>query len=377
MNETSNKALLPAGLRDILPPDAAFEANAVERLMTHFASFGYDRVKPPLIEFEETLLAGPGAATAGQTFRIMDPVSQQMMGVRADITPQIARIATTRLVGAARPLRLSYAGQVLRVKGTQLRPERQFAQAGIEVIGAEGPAADAEVVVLAAEALERLGIGEVSVDLTSPTLVPELLAALGAPLTPAMRDALDHKDAAAVRQAGGKAASVLLGLINAVGPADRALAALAALDLPAAAAAARAHLDETVALVRAAAPGLRLTVDPVENRGFEYHSGVSFAIFARGVGGELGRGGRYSAGGVEPATGATLFMDTVLGAMPGAEPPPRVFLPHGTSPSEARRLREQGWMAVAGLDEVADARAEAARLGCGNVLEAGQVVELE
>src|SRR5690606_35936945 len=104
-----------------------------------------ERVKPPLIEFEDGLLSGPGAAVAADTFRLMDPVSQRMMAIRADMTLQVARIAATRLRNQPRPLRLSYAGQVLRVAGTQLRPERQFGQAGVELIGAACPAADAEV----------------------------------------------------------------------------------------------------------------------------------------------------------------------------------------------------------------------------------------
>lgn len=133
MTDTDTKALLPAGLRDLLPPAAAFEASVVDRLVSHFAGFGYERVKPPLIEFEESLLAGTGAATAMQTFRVMDPMSQRMLGLRADITIQVARIATTRLKNAPRPLRLSYAGQILRVRGSQLHPERQFSQCGIEL----------------------------------------------------------------------------------------------------------------------------------------------------------------------------------------------------------------------------------------------------
>src|SRR5690606_22782545 len=141
----AEKALLPAGLRDILPPDAAFEAAAVGRVMACFAAHGYEQVKPPLIEFEDGLLAGPGAALAAETFRLMDPVSQRMMGVRADMTLQVARIAASRLRNLPRPLRLSYAGQVLRVAGSQLRPERQFGQAGVELIGAASAAADAEV----------------------------------------------------------------------------------------------------------------------------------------------------------------------------------------------------------------------------------------
>ena len=154
---SNNRALLPAGLRDLLPPDAETEAASVEALMEVFAAHGYQRVKPPLLEFEDSLLAGSGAAVAEQTFRLMDPESQRMMGLRADTTPQVARIATTRLAHAPRPLRLSYAGQCLRVRGSQLAPDRQIAQAGIELIGCDNPAADAEIVLVGAEALASVG----------------------------------------------------------------------------------------------------------------------------------------------------------------------------------------------------------------------------
>ena len=152
MTELERNALLPAGLRDVLPNDAAFEAEMVERLVAFLAARGYDRVKPPLIEFEDGLLSGAGVAVAPQTFRLMDPVSQRMMGLRADITPQIARIAGSRLALAPRPLRLSYAGEVLRVRGSQLRPERQIVQVGAELIGSAAPTADAEIIVMAVEA---------------------------------------------------------------------------------------------------------------------------------------------------------------------------------------------------------------------------------
>src|ERR1700759_4069943 len=144
-HEPNNPALLPAGLRDLLPGDAETEAASVEALMEVFASHGSQRVKPPLLEFEDSLLAGSGAAVAEQTFRLMDPVSQRMMGLRADTTPHVARIATTRLAHAPRPLRLSYAGQCLRLRGSQLAPDRQVAQAGIGLIGSEYPGVHAEI----------------------------------------------------------------------------------------------------------------------------------------------------------------------------------------------------------------------------------------
>src|SRR4051795_11441071 len=145
MNEAPPQVLLPAGLYDLLPPEAEIEAEVTGKLIGVLASHGYERVKPPLVEFEETLLSGAGAAMASDTFRTMDPVSHRMIGMRADMTPQVARIAGTRLLHRPRPLRLSYAGQVLRVKGSEMRPERQTGQAGAELIGAGGPEADVEV----------------------------------------------------------------------------------------------------------------------------------------------------------------------------------------------------------------------------------------
>ena len=176
MNEFRHKALLPSGFRDILPPEAAFEAGIRETLAAAFAGCGYERIKPPLVEFEEGLMSGAGAAMTGETFRLMDPVSRRMMGVRADMTTQIARIALTRLAGAPRPLRLGDTGEVLRVRGAHLRRERQIAQAGAELIGAEGAAADIEIIQMAADSLRAIGLPKLSLDLTVPPLVPLLLA---------------------------------------------------------------------------------------------------------------------------------------------------------------------------------------------------------
>jgi ATP phosphoribosyltransferase regulatory subunit len=386
MTEPSNKALLPAGLHDVLPREAAFEAAIVERLMEEFALNGFERVKPPLIEFEASLLSGSGAAMATQTFRLMDPVSQRMLALRPDMTLQVARIATTRLVNEPRPLRLSYGGQVLRVKGSQLRPERQFGQVGVELIGALQPTADAEVVLLAHQALRAVDVPHISVDLNVPTLVPTLCRALDLPddETARLRQALDRKDAAEVTAVGGKAATLLTDLMRASGPAGRAVELLAKLDLPDAADADRRRLTEVVRLVNEAAPDLMLTVDLVEHRGFEYQTGISFTLFSRGVRGELGRGGRYRAGGMgsatgtelsgEPSTGFTLYLDTILRAVPDPAPPPRVFLPIETDPADGARLRSEGWVTVRALELLSDPAAEARRLRCSHIFSGGQIL---
>jgi len=384
MNQLAAAALLPAGLMDLLPPAAAFEARTVERLMGLFAGFGYERVKPPLIEFEETMLAGSGQALAAETFRVMDPLAQRLLALRPDMTMQVARIAATRLAHLPRPLRLSYAGQVLRVRGSQLRPERQFGQVGVEIVGSAAPAADVEVIVMATSSLAELGLDGLSVDLGLPTLVPALLSEApdGRAPDPAtaarLRLALDRKDIAAIGELAPalhpRAAAVLPRLVASVGPADRALPALCALDLPPAAAAERAGLVAVVERLRECVPDLSLTLDAVESRGFEYHTGVTFAVFAASAPYEIGRGGRYRTVGIdEPATGITLFMDGVLRALPRPERPARLLLPAETPAATAVGLRREGWVTVALLEGGGDLRAEAVRLGCSHVFTDGAV----
>jgi ATP phosphoribosyltransferase regulatory subunit len=382
MNDAPHPALLPAGLYDLLPPEAEREAEVTARLMGVLASHGYERVKPPLVEFEETLLSGAGAAMASETFRTMDPISHRMIGVRADMTPQVARIAATRLAHRPRPLRLSYAGQVLRVKGFEMRPERQIGQAGAELIGAGGVAADIEAIAVAGEALAAVGVPHLSVDITLPTLVPAIVEAYGieGELAGALRGALDHKDVAAVVALAGEAGMLLARLIASAGTGSTTRTALDRLDLPERAQTERDRLAAVLDGLLAAMPGLKVTVDPVENRGFEYHTGISFTFFARidpehGPLGELGRGGRYQAGAPsapEPATGFTLYTDTILRTLADPTPRRRLLVPLGTDRARSRDLRAEGWVTVAALAPAADWVAEARRLGCDCLLENGE-----
>ena len=238
------------------------------------------------------------------------------------------------------------------------------------------------MVLVAAEALGAVGIEGLTVDLNLPPLVPLLTQALGMPeaAARALRQALDGKDAATVEAAAGAEAALFQGLLQAAGPADAALTALAALGLPPVARQQVDRLSEVVGLIEAAAPDLRVTVDPAEHRGFEYQTGISFTFFARDLRGELGRGGRYTANGFgtqeETSTGFTLYMDTVLRALPPAARPQRVFVPAGSPADAARALRADGWVTIAGLSAVDDVEAEARRLACSHLLQDGQAREL-
>jgi ATP phosphoribosyltransferase regulatory subunit len=375
--ETPNPALLPTGLVDLLPPEAEAEAIAVGRLMKVFHSHGYERVKPPMAEFVDGLLAGTGAAMADQTFRLMDPDTHRMLGLRADMTPQVARIAGTRLAARPRPLRLSYAGQCLRVRGSQVDPNRQVAQAGIELIGPDTPAADAEIVLLAAEALAALGVSRISIDLTLPTLAPALLddAGIVGASRKALTHAMDRKDAAMVTLHGGAIAGLLTDLLLSAGPVGPAMAVLDAATLGPRPAALRERLRETIRAVQAQAPGLRLTLDALEFRGFRYHTGLCLTVFAPGHAEELGRGGRYMTGD-EAAAGLSLFPDAILRVCPPPPRRPRVFLPWGNAAAHGAKLRADGYATINALIAHDNPVAEAARLGCTHISQDGVAVLL-
>lgn len=378
MTDAATRALLPEGLHDTLAPRAELESAAVAGLLSCFASQGYEQIAPPLVEFEDSLLAGVGAAEGRRMFRLMDPASHRMMGVRTDMTTQVARVATTRLAAAHRPLRLCYAGQVLRVESGKLRSEREFGQAGIELIGTASTGAEAEVLLLAAEALRAVGATDFTVDLTVPTLVPAVAAGLGldAESTAVAREALDEKDMAGLSAFEGRAREVLETLLLAGGEADKALDALFRLDLPGEAAALVEELRAMVGTLREASPELILTIDPGEYRNFEYHSGICFTAFDRNTSRELGRGGRYQvqgAKGAEPAVGFTVYVDSLLRALPEPRRAASVFVPAGIARDTAKQLRADGWRTVAGLDPVADDAAEARRLGCSHVYRDGGV----
>ncbi len=357
--------LLPEGLRDRLPPQAQALASLVRTLTDVCAAHGYERVAPPLIEYEASLASG----SSRERLRFTDPVSQMTLALRSDITGQVGRIAVTRLAGQARPLRLMYAGQVARVRGDQLSPERERTQAGAELIGSDSPAAAAEVLAVAVEALTATGLTGLSVDLTMPTLVADLAAAgwsLGNASLSDVQAWLDGKDVGALRAAG---ADQYVPLIAAAGPVNSALAALKQLDLPDPV---LARLDAIAALA-GGLNGVSVTLDPTERHGFEYQTWLGFSLFGAGLMAEVGRGGAYTVahgdGRQEAAIGFSLYVDGLVDLGLGQEARTRVLLPVCTSADIGAELRQQGWITVAALEVGAEAKA----LNCSHIFADGAV----
>src|SRR6185369_15625323 len=163
--------LLPEGLSDRLPPVAEASARLLRDVLDTVAAHGYGRVMPPLAEFEETLTLRLQSAGAQDLFRVVDPISQRTLALRPDMTAQVGRIAATRLAAAPRPLRLCYAGPVMRLRADQLHPERERMQLGAELIGSDSVAAAVEIVNVAIEALQSAGVTGITIDFTLPDLV--------------------------------------------------------------------------------------------------------------------------------------------------------------------------------------------------------------
>lgn len=363
--QTQELALLPTGFVDLLGADATQEAQSIDTLMSLFARYGYERIKPPMAEYEDSLLApGPGAALAGETFRLMDPQTQKMLGIRADITPQISRIARSRYEKTARPLRLAYANDVLRTRGGQDRFARQFCQVGAEIIGDEGLDAFIECAVLAVQGLDRLGLKNISLDLTLPRLVDQLF--VDHKVTPdaqlVIGEALDRRASDGLDRASARLRKVLKSLLDCQGAAADVLEGISKISLPRSSKSDVKALGAAVAAIQAAfvelgIEGVQITIDPLERRMFEYYNGVAFVVFSQDARGELGRGGRYNVSfgeGDEPpeaATGFTLYMDSVRRALPAAKSHDVLAVPYAIAWSEIQKLHNEGWVVVRGREK--------------------------
>lgn len=361
--------LLPEGFHDALPPYAEAASRLERDVLDTLASHGYARVTPPLAEYEDGLTERMQGASRSDLMRFVDPISQRTLALRPDMTMQIGRIATTSLADRPRPLRLSYSGQVLKLRSGQLQPERSRLQVGAELIGNDSVIAASEIVSVAIEALERAGVAGITVDFTLPDLI-EILAAGPLPLNEAqvseVRAELDMKDAGGLSAMG---ATGYLPLIEATGPFDEAMAELRKFDT---AGLLDSRLDGICQIAASIRGKASLTLDPTERHGFEYQNWFGFTLYAETFVGALGRGGSYeivhSDGVSEVAVGFSLYPNPLIDAGFGEKTSDQVFLPLGHDRSAAARLREAGWHTVAALSEKDQAKA----LSCSHILNGDQ-----
>lgn len=371
---TVDRWLLPDGIEEVLPPEAARIEVARRQMLDMFQRWGYEFVVTPHIEYLESLLTGAGQDLDLRTFKVTDPQSGRLMGFRADITPQVARIDahTLRREG---PSRLCYVGSVLHAQPRALSTSRSPIQLGAELYGDASPASDVEIIGLMLETLELAAVPDVHMDLGHVGIYRGLARAAGLSGTAEQQlfDALQRK---AVDEVESLTASLPEGLASML----RALAELCGgrevLDLAQACLVeapdeVHAALDELIAIADELGvryPELPLYFDLSELRGYHYHTGVVFAAFVPGVGQSIAQGGRYDDIGADfgrarPATGFSTDLKTlvVLGQLEQAKPPVGIWAPDSHDVylwQVVQRLRRQGERVVQALpgQQIADAK---------------------
>jgi ATP phosphoribosyltransferase regulatory subunit len=317
---------LPAGLRDLLPDHSARLAELSARLHQLFAEFGYRRVLPPTLERLDVIERGLSPRALAGVLKFVEPGSGEVVAIRPDITPQIARLYAARPDALPAPARLCYDGPVLRAFEARAGRPREVYQAGVELLGAGGAQADAEMLLLLSRALATMGLDAAVLEVGHARFAQEVVAAAGLPdgLRDAAAEALDRKDEASLariaRDGTGdrRAREALPSLASLYGEGALKRARGVAGAVPGAAAA-LAEVEGALRLARRRGLG-EVAVDLGEVRALGYYTGVTFAGYAPGAGAAVAAGGRYDAllarfGRPGPAIGFAVDLDFATQAL--------------------------------------------------------------
>lgn len=362
--------LLPEGIEEVLPMEAARLERLRRSLLDLFARWGYELVIPPFIDYLESLLTGTGHDLDLQTFKLIDQASGRLLGVRADMTPQVARIDARNLKREG-PARLCYIGTVLHTRGDHLERSRSPLQVGAELYGHAGVASDVEVIRLMLEMLATAGVLDVHLDLGHVAIFRALTrqAGLSGEAEATLFDALQRKALPElagwldIQRVAKPLRDMLLALPELNGHPDAVLAEARQRLLPAGAPVMQAldAIGETIVRLRRIFPALPLNLDLAELRGYRYQTGVVFAAFVPGYGKEIARGGRYDDigkvfGRARPATGFSADLK-ILSRLTAAEAIPAreaILAPLSGDPAlhdKVRELRATGRIVIEALPE--------------------------
>ena len=350
---------LPEHIEDVLPQDAQKLERARRVALDLFKSHGYELVVPPLLEYVDSLLSGSGHDMDLATFKLVDQLSGRTMGIRADTTPQVARI-DAHVLNRQGVSRLCYAGSVLHTLPSGLTKSRQPFQAGAELYGHSGLEADIEIQQLMLDALNAIGVKAAQLDIVHPAIFRALidLADVNDETAEAMFVATEAKDIPALAQLAepaGKIKAALLALPTLYG--GQEVFARAAKLLPA-----DARIAESLGQLKAiytafSTQGIVVSLDLGELGGFNYESGVVFAAFVTGASDAVARGGRYDEvgkafGRARAATGFSLDLKALLPLIPANESSGAILAPAMTNAAarlEIAKLRAAGQIVIARL----------------------------
>ena len=347
--------VLPDHIADVLPSQARHIEELRRGLLDMARCYGYELVMPPLLEHLESLLTGTGEALDLQTFKLVDQLSGRMMGLRADTTPQVARI-DAHLLNRQGVARLCYCGSVLHTRPDKPHATREPLQFGAEIYGHKGLEADLEALLLALDCLKVAKVDGLSVDLADTCIVNSLLkdAPLSAEKLSLVHSALAAKDASELklltRELPASSRQGLLALIELYGDAKVLLEAEKHLPLSPMVSQSLSNLKWLASHLN----GTKVTFDLADLRGYAYYTGARFAIYAQTAGDALARGGRYDEVGAvfgrnRPAVGFSLDVKALIEAVPAQPLRAAIRAPWGEASdlrSAIAALRTQGEIVV-------------------------------
>ena len=358
--------LLPENISDALPREARRVEHLRRALLDLYRVYGYELVIPPLIEHAESLLTGTGSDLDLRTFKLTDQSSGRLLGLRADITPQVARI-DAHILNRQGVVRLCYAGSVLHARPVHPLAGRESLQVGAELYGISGVAADVEVLELAVASLHLAGLQNVRLDLGHTGVVRGILqlGSMPAGLEDDLLASLNAKDVPALQQQSGALASEVRAALVALARLNGGREVLrdARRTLPASAAIISA-LDELDAIVdRCGADDV--SIDLSDLHGYRYKTGVTFAVHTAGSPNEVLRGGRYddigkAFGRARPAVGFSIYLRE-LAELAADDPPHAIVAPAHADPrlrALIAQLRAAGEIVVQRLESETDCAEE-------------------
>lgn len=287
--------LLPEGFRDSLPSLAIKEFDIISKFVDLMNRNGYEFVKPPLLEFEKSLFFLNKNERNFNAFRVLDPLSQKMMGLRSDITTQIARIACSSLKKKTRPLRLSYFGEILKVKNTQLNISRQFTQLGAEFIGMDDSLDEVEIIKLVIMFLHKLKINKYTISFSMPSLFEAICKdfKLNESKKEILKQSYQNKNIVGLKEISKQIFNLSLVLVKSVGDFSENYKELKKFRFPIET---QKEIDKflhTLKSLKKNIPNVLFNIDPIEIDKFGYHNGVVFKFYSSGFQ-ELINGGNYN-----------------------------------------------------------------------------------
>ena len=288
----------PRGMADLLPPEAGARRTLTRRVLRSFELCGYALVTPPVIEHAEVIARGGGTLESRELVRFVEPESGEVVVLRPDITPQIARIVASHLAEHPAPVRLCYEGRVFRRQYGRARNRQQVMQAGVELIGVASISADIEIITLAIRACEEAGLHDFRIELSDIRLVRSLLELVPAETRAEISAIVAQKDAAQLKELSRKGAlpddvaDQLADLLTFYGE-RRVLEDAARRFRSAEAVVAIKNLTAITERLSELGLGERIVFDLSETRGLSYYTGMRFSVLASGPGEALGGGGRY------------------------------------------------------------------------------------